>query len=241
MADNRTRIAGADRRQAQGDSSLTSSELSEAVQHEPDVGHEPIGVRIRNRLLERIIGGHYRAGERLVELQLAREFGTSQAPVRDALRDLETAGLVTIRPRRGSFVNDYHARAQHEIYAVRGALEESAGRLATPHLARDSAALRRHLDGMRKAARDGDVEGVIRHSVLFHRVIMQASQNELLLRMWESLHVEIHTRKTLLQPNIDMGAVAESHAPILAAVEAGDVELVCRLSREHQEYFENRA
>ena len=96
--------------------------------------HQPISARIRNALLERIVGGAYAPGERLVELQLAREFGTSQAPVREALRDLETAGLVTIRPRRGSFVNDYHARAQHEIYTVRGALEETAMRLAMPRL-----------------------------------------------------------------------------------------------------------
>jgi hypothetical protein len=59
--------------------------------------------------------------------------------------------------------------------------------------------------------------------------------------MWESLHVEIHSRKTLLQPNIDMNAVAESHAPMVAAIIAGDVELACRLSREHQAYFELRA
>ena len=82
---------------------------------------------------------------------------------------------------------------------------------------------------------------MVRHSVGFHRVIMLASGNELLLRMWESLHVEIHSRKTALQPNIDLVAVAESHAPILEAVEAGDVERACRLSREHQEYFERRA
>jgi DNA-binding GntR family transcriptional regulator len=59
--------------------------------------------------------------------------------------------------------------------------------------------------------------------------------------MWESLHGEIHSRKTLLQLNMDMAAVAESHAPILAAVETGDTELACRLSREHQEYFERQA
>src|SRR5258707_1054948 len=93
-------------------------------------GHQPLSAAIRNTLLERIIGGHYGAGERLVELQLAREFGSSQAPVREALRELEKAGLVTIRPRRGCFVNDYHARTQHEIYYVRGALEEAASRLA---------------------------------------------------------------------------------------------------------------
>jgi DNA-binding GntR family transcriptional regulator len=203
--------------------------------------HQPLSARIRNVLLERIIAGEYAAGERLVELQLAREFGSSQAPVREALRDLETAGLVTIRPRRGSFVNDYHARAQHEIYSVRGALEEAAMRLAMPRLTKNASAVASHLQGMREAARNGDFEGVVRHSVGFHRVIMHASGNDLLLRIWESLHVEVHSRKTALQPNLDLAAVAESHAPILEAVEAGDVERACRLSREHQEYFERRA
>ena len=203
--------------------------------------HQPLSARIRNLLLERIIAGEYAAGERLVELQLAREFGSSQAPVREALRDLETAGLVTIKPRRGSFVNDYHARAQHEIYHVRGALEEAAMRLAMPRLREDASSIAAHLEGMREAARGGDFEGIVRHSVGFHRVIMLASGNELLLRMWESLHVEMHSRKTALQPNLDLVAVAESHAPILDAVRAGDVERACRLSREHQEYFERRA
>jgi DNA-binding GntR family transcriptional regulator len=205
------------------------------------LAHEPIGARIRNVLLRRIIGGEYAAGTRLVELQLAREFGSSQAPVREALRDLETAGLVTIRPRRGSFVNDYHARAQHEIYEARGALEEAAMRLAMPRLARDPSALAKHLQGMREAARNDDFDAIVHHSVAFHRVVFRFAGNELLMKMWESLHVEIHSQKTLLQPNIDMSAVAESHAPILAAVEAGDVEAACRLSREHQQYFERRA
>ena len=206
-----------------------------------NVDHQPIGVRIRNLLLERIVAGHYRPGERLVELQLAREFGSSQAPVREALRDLEQAGLVTIRPRRGSFVNDYHARAQHEIYAVRGALEEAAMRLALPRLHQAPGIVAEHLDGMREAARSGDVEAMVHHSAWFHRVIMRAAENDLLLRMWESLHVELHSRKTIVQPNIDMRAVAESHAPILAAIVAGDAERACRLSREHQAYFELKA
>jgi DNA-binding GntR family transcriptional regulator len=203
--------------------------------------HEPIGSRIRNALIERIVSGHYKPGERLVELQIAREFGSSQAPVREALRDLETAGLVTIRPRRGSFVNDYHARAQHEIYHARGALEEAAARLAVPRMKGDVTVLNGHLEGMREAARTRDIEAAILHSVAFHRAILRAADNELLFRMWESLHVEIHTRKTILQPNIDLFAAAESHKPIVEAFAAGDVELACRLSREHQAYFELRA
>ncbi|MEQ8695424.1 MAG: GntR family transcriptional regulator [Bauldia litoralis] len=206
-----------------------------------DVDHQPIGVRIRNTLVERIIAGHYETGDRLVEMQLAREFGSSQAPVREALRELEMAGLVTIRPRRGSFVNDYHTTIQREIYVARGALEEAAMRLALPTLHRNPAIVGEHLDGMREAATAGDLERIIHHSVWFHRVVMRAAGNALLLKMWESLHVEIHSRKTLLQPNVDMHAVAESHAPILAAIVAGDVELACKLSREHQAEFELKA
>ncbi len=220
---------------------LDPSVETASAHRETGIAHEPIRARIRNMLLERIIAGHYAAGERLVELQLAKEFGSSQAPVREALRDLETAGLVTIRPRRGSFVNDYHARTQHEIYHVRGALEEAAARLAVPRLKGNVSELAAHLDGMRAAAVSHDIEGAIRHSVGFHRTIMVAAGNELLLKMWESLHVEIHSRKTLLQPNIDFHAVAESHKPILDAIAAGNVELACRLSREHQAYFEHKA
>jgi DNA-binding GntR family transcriptional regulator len=208
---------------------------------ERDTAHHPISVRIRNALLEQILGGRYKPGDRLVELQVAREFGSSQAPVREALRDLEKAGLVTIRPRRGSFVNDYHARTQHELYFVRGALEEAAVRLAISHLKGDTRVLAGHLDGMREAAHANDIDGMLHHSVWFHRVIMRAAGNDMLLNMWESLHVEIHSRKTLLQPNIDFHAVAESHKPILDAVAAGDVERAARLSREHQAYFELRA
>ncbi len=214
---------------------------SASTDESADFAHEPIGARIRNVLLRRIVEGEYAPDTRLVELQLAKEFGSSQAPVREALRELETAGLVTIRPRRGTFVNDYHARAQHEIYEVRGALEEASMRLGMQRLEADTRGLAAHLEGMREAARNHDFDAMVQHSVGFHRAILRAAGNELLLKLWESLHVEIHSRKTVLQPNIDMFAVAESHAPILAAVEAGDTEAACRLSREHQQYFERRA
>ena len=149
--------------------------------------------------------------------------------------------IIAARISRGSFVNDYHARTQHEIYFVRGALEEAAIRLAVPKLKSDTRVLASHLEGMREAARAGDIDGMLHHSVWFHRVIMRAAGNDLLLNLWESLHVEIHSRKTLLQPNIDFRAVAESHSPIFDAVTAGDSERAARLSREHQAYFELKA
>ena len=196
--------------------------------------------RIRKTLIERIATGHYKSGERLIELKLAEEFGTSQLPVREALRDLEMAGLVTSKPRRGSFVKPFATSAQREIYLVRGALEEAAARLATTSLALDIMVLQREVDGMRQAARTRNIEQMIVHSVQFHRMIVAAAGNELLLKLWDSLHLEIHTRVTLSEPGIDFMAAAESHQPIVDAIRARDVELACRLSREHQAYFEHR-
>ena len=196
--------------------------------------------RIRKTLIERIATGHYKSGERLIELKLAEEFGTSQLPVREALRDLEMAGLVTSKPRRGSFVKPFATSAQREIYLVRGALEEAAARLATTSLALDIMVLQREVDGMRQAARTRNIEQMIVHSVQFHRMIVAAAGNELLLKLWDSLHLEIHTRVTLYEPGIDFMAAAESHQPIVDAIRARDVELACRLSREHQAYFEHR-
>ncbi len=132
-------------------------------------------------------------------MKLAAEFGTSQMPVREALRDLEMAGLVTSKPRRGSFVKPFAASAQREIYLVRGALEEAAARLATAQLCR---AMSAHSSAKSRACarRRGpeNIERMIAHSVQFHRIIVAAAGNELLLKLWDSLHLEIHTRVTLL-------------------------------------------
>jgi len=196
--------------------------------------------RIRKTLIERIATGHYKSGERLIEMRLAEEFGTSQMPIREALRDLEMAGLVTARPRRGSFVKPFASSAQREIYLVRGALEEAAARLATINPALDIDGLQAEVDFMRDAARNKNIEQMIRHSVAFHRAIVAAAGNELLLKLWDSLHLEIHTRVTLSEPGIDFMAAADSHQPIVDAIRARDVELACRLSREHQAYFEHR-
>lgn len=199
-----------------------------------------LGDRIRKTLIERIATGHYKSGERLIELKLAEEFGTSQLPVREALRDLEMAGLVTSKPRRGSFVKPFASSAQREIYLVRGALEEAAARLATASLSHDAGVLEREVEGMRQAARANNIERMIEHSMRFHRIIVAAAGNELLLKLWDSLHLEIHTRVTLSEPGIDFMKAAESHQPIVDAIRAGDVERACRLSREHQAYFEHR-
>ncbi|MCC7025140.1 MAG: GntR family transcriptional regulator [Thermomicrobiales bacterium] len=194
--------------------------------------------QVRDALLRDILHGVYQPGDRLVEMKIARDLGTSQSPVREALRELEALGFVASARHRGTVVGDVWKRGLREIYAVRGGLEELATRLATPALAGDVSALQAEVDAMREAARAGNVDGLVTHSYRFHRAIIEASANHLLLSVWQGLQIETRTTITMMAPGIDLQEAAECHQPIVDAIASGDVELACRVTREHQEFFE---
>jgi DNA-binding GntR family transcriptional regulator len=192
---------------------------------------------VRDALLRDIIRGVLRPGDRLVEMKIARDLGTSQAPVREALRELETLGFVVSERNRGTFVGDVWKRGLREIYAVRGGLEELATRLATPLFTGDVSALQAEVDAMCRAALAGDIEHLVNHSYRFHRAILERSENLLLLNVWQGLHIETHSAITMMTPGLDLLEIAESHQPIVDAIASGDVEHACTVTREHQQYF----
>jgi DNA-binding GntR family transcriptional regulator len=208
------------------------------VNPDASFSNTPLRQRLKEALLRRILGGHYDPGERLVELRIAEEFGTSQGPVREALRELEGTGLVTNIPRRGTYVSEVMGEGLREIYTVRGALEEQATRIVTQRGGCDLTLLQSEVDFMRKAASDDNVQGMIEHSVKFHRAVMEAAGNRLLLNIWQSLQIETRTTITMLVEGLDLFEIAESHQPIVDAIASGDAEKAARVAREHQDYFE---
>ena len=112
--------------------------------------------QVQDRILESILSGHYPPDSRIVETQVARELGTSQAPVREALRGLEGLGFVEITPFRGARVRRPSRREIVEAYEVRSALESLAARAAVPRLTdADLAGLAGEVEAMRVAARAG--------------------------------------------------------------------------------------
>ena len=96
------------------------------------VKRQSLREQVRDALLRDIISGAYQPGERLVEMKIARDLGTSQAIVREALRELDALGFVVSGQNRGTFVADLWKRGLDEIYAVRGGLEELASLLTGP-------------------------------------------------------------------------------------------------------------
>jgi DNA-binding GntR family transcriptional regulator len=196
--------------------------------------------QIRKELVKRILDGTYVPGERLVELQIAREFHSSQGPVREALRELEALRLVESQTYRGTRVRSVSDREMTEAADVRGVLEEEAARLASASFVTDSMPLRSALELIRAAARGNDLDEYARSNMEFHRRIVEASGNGVLLRVWDSLMLEVRTRINLTQRSLQLVDVAETHVPIVEALARGDGAEAGRLLREHAWLFGRR-
>src|SRR5450631_2318021 len=193
--------------------------------------------QVRRTLTERILAGRYKPGDRLVELQIARELGTSQGSVREALRELEASRLVESEPRRGTRVRVMSLKELQDAYFARGILEQAAAATAAKAFKGNVEKLRQEFQGILDAAKARDLGEQAAHVYELHRMIVEASGNSVLLRLWESLAFETRARVRLEWSAIDMEQVKASYEAILAALEKGDSRASARLLQEHAASF----
>jgi len=193
--------------------------------------------QVKELILARILGGDYAPGERIIETRIAQELGTSQAPVREALRDLELLRFVESEPFRGARVREISEEELIEVYPVRAAIEEVAAREAAVRLEGDVEALQAELDAMLRAADAGDLHEQVAHDVAFHRLIVEASGNRVLRDTWLGLGIETRTIVTALRSGLDPHELAERHRPVLEALRAGDPDRAGATLRRHVEEF----
>lgn len=192
-----------------------------------------MGREIRDALLRRILEGTYKPGERLVELQLAAEFHTSQAPVREALRQLEALGYVETTPHRGTRVREIPPTEMRDAYRLRALLEREAAEAAARAPDGDWEEMRAAVARIERAADDGNVRGYVRHDETFHRGLVARSNNPVLVRHWDLLLVPTRILVALRSGHIDMRETGKEHRPILEALERGDARLAGRLVYDH--------
>jgi DNA-binding GntR family transcriptional regulator len=198
-------------------------------------GAELLSTTIKRLLLDRILGGEYEPGERIVELKLAREFGTSQSPVRDALRDLAALGIVTIHPRRGARVRLPTAKELADVSVVRSELDALAARLAADTITPEALAeLAARLDEMAASARSHDHRTLAFADAQFHATIATASGNSAVTRVFEQLEPFARTFITFSLPNVDVSKILRDHAEIMGALEDRDAERAAEAARNHQ-------
>jgi DNA-binding GntR family transcriptional regulator len=189
--------------------------------------------QIKEILLERILRGELEPGERLVETRLARELGTSQAPVREALRDLQSLRLVESEPFRGARVRAVDDEQLLPVFPVRMVLEELAAREAAERANGDVRSLERELEAMREAAAREDWRTQISHDLGFHRAVVELAGNEPLLQSWLVLGVEVSTAFATYWTYWDQVDLAEFHVPIVEAIRAGEPSRAATEARKH--------
>jgi DNA-binding GntR family transcriptional regulator len=197
--------------------------------------------QVKELLLGRIARGELGPGDPLVETRIAHELGTSQAPVREALRDLALLRLVDAEPFRSARVRRFSAKDVLDIYSVRAVLDDLAARRACKELAGDVRELERAMAAMRAAAAEGDRATLIVHDTAFHRKILDAAGNPALTQCWATLGVEAMLTLTIYRPRMDPVEVAESHVAILEALRSGRPASAGREARRHVEHYERLA
>lgn len=189
------------------------------------------------RLRGLILAGYYRSGEKLREEELARQFGVSRTPVREALRKLESEGLVHYLPHRGVLVNQISPDDLAEIYPVRAMLEGLAARLAATHIGEDElAALRSIQRQMEQTIAKGDFKRATRLHTKFNMTLYHASHNRRLASILAQFNDYIEhtiTRSFILSGRAE--EIHREHAAMIDAIARADGAAAEAAARLHVE------
>ena len=187
-------------------------------------------VTLRHRIVEvirqAIKSGDLAPGDRIVELQLAKQLGVGNTAVREALFELERAGLVTRIPNKGSFITKMSLEDALQIFRVRKELEGLALELAKEHItATDLDLLQGLVDAMKTAAGTSDFERFYQNDLEFHRTLWRLSQNRYLASSLETLVVPLFAFfliRTRLDYTVDLLGSAQRHHQLLDSIRNGD-------------------
>lgn len=199
-----------------------------------EVRPQPLSGIVLHSVREAIVEGRLRPGAPIREAELAKQLGTSRAPLREALRQLEREGLVSHAPYRGTTVTPLTARGIRELQSFRRLLETFA---AEQIIARDGVSLdslQELVERMEVGARDGDVTAINIADVSFHTRIVELSDNSLLLDVWRGYVQRIRRALALRnRANQDLDSLVALHRDLLAALRARDLEHVKRCYEMH--------
>ncbi|QFG21029.1 GntR family transcriptional regulator [Actinomadura sp. WMMB 499] len=194
---------------------------------------------VYRRLRELIVAGAYPPGERLTEASVSAALAAGRTPIREALRRLESDGLVR-GVGRGVVVRGFGTDELGHAHAVRAALEQLTARLAADRRREGRiapaalTALERDAELLERVTADGDLDRAIELNRRFHRGVAELAGNpvalETLDRLWD--RIVVSTRASLVPPERP-DAVAEEHRRLLRAIAAGDAAAAGRVADEH--------
>jgi DNA-binding GntR family transcriptional regulator len=192
---------------------------------------------IATNLRELIISGELTPGTRIIEAEVASQLGVSRGPLREALRILETEGLLESIPGRGSFVIQTSKRDIQELYSLRCILEEEAMRLAIDNGTKDDFdRLQKTVESMLKAAEEQRQREVSEFDYQFHSQIWEIADHILLRNVLESITIQVRMYlavQTQLYEDLPDGVF--DHQLILQALRNSEKDTAVQLLKDHLE------
>jgi len=196
---------------------------------------------LRERIVEfikdAVISGRLKPGERVPEQEIAENFGISRTPIREAFRQLESEGFISLIPRKGAVVSPITDKDVREFYAIKSLLEGYAARTACPRFtSREIKRLEGLNAAMERCAEKGDVKGFFKLDNAFHDTFLGACGNEKLLALVHSLVQQFERfRVTALSLPGRMKDSVRQHGEIIKAFKNSDAGLVETLVRANAE------
>ena len=198
----------------------------------------PISLReqVVQQIRTAIIEGRIQPNDHIIEATLTDQLGVSRTPVREALILLEREGLVVSLPNRGCFVRAFTERDVSEIFSMRTALENFAGKLIIDSLdAADFDYLNQSIANQRAAIERGDLQQVRIIDMAFHQYLVTKSDHELLIRNWMAIVAQIaavlHLRAQAI-PDYDEYQSIQDHTGIVQAYAARDLPRLTTLNQQ---------
>jgi DNA-binding GntR family transcriptional regulator len=192
---------------------------------------------VYDSLRRSILHGKLKAGQRLIEEQLAHQIGISRTPVREAFHKLEKDDLVTRLPKGGFAVREFTKADVEEIFGIRCALESYAAYLATIHMTSDKiSALEKKLEELQKALEGGDTNKVVQLNTEFHNLLYKACKSKKLADMINTYTDYFYRYRAAFPINEDnFKYTVEDHKGMLEAMKKKNPRLVEKLVRTHLE------
>jgi DNA-binding GntR family transcriptional regulator len=191
-------------------------------------GYKTIGEMVYEVIRESIVSGAFAPGERLRQEAIATAIGVSRIPVRSALMQLESEGLVDFHPRRGAVVRSLSIAQLHEIFELRELLEPFAIGKSIATMTPERAARLRSLAKQLDKGHEGSEFLEIR--IAFYRELYDHENNPQLVKMIEELRSAVG--RYLLGWRVAVGA-GRNHSDLAETVLAGDVKGASTLVRQH--------
>lgn len=172
-----------------------------------EIKNTSLGKLVRDQLLSQILAGEFEPGQPLRESELVERLKVSRVPVREALRELESSGLVVSRKHSGVYVRELSDEEVRDLYQFRSVLDSHAGRMASqlPAARRDAlvAALEPCIEAMDAAIRDANPQAYYRENLRFHWLFIEYAGNREIARTYREVIQKLHLARL---KNLSTGA-----------------------------------